>query len=392
MATTTPVRRTLDDDDTDGGPDRRRARAEVVRWALVGTLLLLTLVFVDVRRNGGSNPLSLIQPATGGPAVGVIEADFPEVELPAGLGLDGQMYYAVARDPLHLDETADHLDAPRYRLQRPLLSWAAWGLQPTGGGDGLVLALFAVGAVGIFVGALATGLLSTWFRGPPWAAALFPLLPGAYWSLRVTVSDALALGLALAALAAAARTRHGWAVALGVLAVLAKEPAVLVLLGWAVHRRTRRDTAVVVVPALVAGAWMLWLRIQFPADPVRSSDLGPPFVGLVDAWRDQWSTGDELLGMACTVGGLVLAAVALRRRGLRHPLGWAIAIQVAFLLVMGLNPTAMTFGATRMSMPVMALSLLALLTPRAAVDDDPPAAPAPGSAVAPGRGVGSLAG
>lgn len=346
---------------------------EIVRFTILGVLLLLLWVMVDVSRYGGSNPVSLIQPGTLGPSTEAVAADFPEIEQPEATGLDGQQYYAIARDPLHLDETATQLDNPRYRFQRPLLPWLAWGLQPTGGGIGLVWALFAVGLAGIVVGSLATGVLSTIWRGPPWLAAVFPLLPGAWWSLRVTVSDALALGLALAAIALSARNRHVAAVAVGVLAVLAKEPAILLLLGWALHRRTRREAALVAIPAAVIVGWMAWLAVALPPDTDRAQDLGLPFVGLVQAFTDVWSEGHELVGMACTLGGLVVGGVALWRRGLRHPLGWALAIQLAFILVMGVNPTSVNFGATRMAMPAMMVAVIALATPRAGdpSPDDP---------------------
>ncbi len=362
----------LADDDTAVGPAHDAAAErtpvpwrEIVRWSLIGIVGLLLLVMVDVSRYGGGNPVSLIQPGTKGPSTQAVARDFPDVEQPNGDGLDGQQYYAIARDPLHLDRTADQLDNPRYRLQRPLLPWTAWLFQPAGGGLGLVYALFVVGLVAIFCGALASGALATMWRGPPWIAAIFPLLPGAYWSLRVTVSDAMALGLALAAIALAARSRHGAAIVVGVLAVLAKEPAILLLLGWAVHRRTKRDALLVVVPAAVIVAWMGWLGLQLPPDTARPNDLGLPFAGLVGAWSDVWSQGEELVGMACTVGGLAIGATALALRRFRHPLGLAIAIQLAFLLVMGTNPTAANFGATRMAMPVMMLSVIALATPRA---------------------------
>lgn len=335
---------------------------EIIRWALVGTALLLVVVVADVHRHGGDNPVSLIQPGTKGPSTQAISHDFPDLEQPDGLGLDGQIYYAIARDPVHLTETADQLDAPRYRLQRPLLSWAAWALQPTGGGVGLILALFLVGVAGTLLGALATGVLSTTYRGPPWLAVLFPILPGGYWSLRVTVSDALALGLALGALAFAARHRHGPAVAIGVLAVLAKEPVLLVFLGWALHRRTRKDLLLLVIPGVVYASWMGGLHLLVPAGVGRPSDLGLPFVGLVDAWSDVWSHGRQLVGMACTLGGIAIGVFTLAVRGLRHPFGWAIAIQLGFLSIMGVNPTSVNFGATRMSMAVMILSALALAT------------------------------
>jgi len=339
----------------------------IVRAALLGTLLLVLLVAMDVSRHGGNNPVSLIQPGTSGPSTHVIAHDFPSVVQPDGLGLDGQLYYSIARDPLHLDHAAQDLDAPRYRLQRPLLPWLAWALHPSGGGTGLIYALLLVGLVGVFVGALATGALSTALGGPAWLAVIFALLPGAYWSVRVSVSDALALALVLAALAFAARERHLPAIGFGILAVLAKEPAILVLAGWALHRRTKRDLALLLVPAAVAVGWMGWLHLQLPTDPDRPTDLGLPFVGLVQAWREQWSHGQELVGMACTTVGLALGVAALAARRLRHPLGWAIAGQVAFMLCMGMNPTAMNFGATRMAMTVTVLAVIALFTPHPAL-------------------------
>lgn len=356
--------------------------AEIVRWTVMGLLGVLLLVAMDVSRNGGNNLLSLVQPGTDGPSAAVIAQDFPTVEPPDGLGLDGQQYYAIARDPLHLDVTAAQLDRPRYRLQRPLLPWLGWALHPTGGGMGLVVALAVVGLAGLAVGALATGALSTMWGGPAWLAALFPLLPGAYWSLRVTVSDSLALALALLAVALAARQRTAWAVAAGVLAVLAKEPAILILAGWALYRRTKRDALVAVVPAAAIVAWMGWLALQLPADPPSASvnaDMGWPLVGLVRAWGDVWSEGRELVGMACILGGLAIGIVALAKRGLRHPLGCAIALQLGFLLIMGVNPTAMNFGATRMAMPVMILAALALATPRAPAGPEPDEASAEAS-------------
>jgi hypothetical protein len=357
--------------DTDASsPSAGLPWGDIVRWALVGMAGLLLLVMVDVSRHGGGNVVSLIQPGAKGPSTEAVAHDFPEITQPDGVGLDGQQYYAIARDPLHLDDTATQLDNPRYRLQRPLLPWTAWLLQPTGGGLGLVYALVFAGAAAIFVGALASGALSTMWRGAPWVAAVFPLLPGAYWSLRVTVSDAMALALALAAIALAARSRYLLAVAVGVLAVLAKEPAILLFLGWALHRRTAKDTALLVVPAAAVVAWMGWLALALPPDTARPNDLGLPFTGLFHAWTDVWSGGHELVGMACTIGGLALGITALALRRFRHPLGFAIAIQLGFLLIMGVNPTAVNFGATRMAMPVMMLAVIALATPLAADTTD----------------------
>jgi hypothetical protein len=339
---------------------------QIVRFAVLGTLVLLALVLVDVARFGASNPASLIQPGALGPSIERIAADFPEIEPPPGSGLDGQQYYAMARHPADLEAAAPHLDWPRYRWQRPLLPWTAALLSVGASGTPLIWALFAVGLAGAFGGAIATGALATMWRGPAWLAAVFPLLPGTWWSLRVTVSDALALALVLGALALAARSRRGPALALAVLAVLAKEPAILVLLGWVLHRRTRREALLVAVPAGVIVAWMGVLSLVLPPDADRAQDVGLPFAGLVRATTDIWWQGEQLVGMACTLAGIALGLTALTLRRFVHPLGWAIAIQLAFLAVMGVNPIAANFGATRMAMPVMILAVIALATPRAA--------------------------
>lgn len=336
----------------------------LVRWALVGTMAMVLVVIVDVHRGGNGNLVSLAQPGMNGSASALFTQDFPELEQPEADGLDGQIYYAIARDPIHLDQTSRYLDHPRYRLQRPLLPWLAWAGNLGGGGVSLVLAMAAVTLIGLFVGCLATGVLSTWLGGPAWAGMLFALTPGAYWSLRVSVSDSLALALAAAAIAMATRHRYGPAVVVGILAVLAKEPVILVLIGWALARRTKRDTLLAVVPAVAAGPWMLWLRITLPPDRPRSQDIDVPLRGLWEGWTQVWSQGNELVGMACTFAGLALGVVALWRRGLGHPLGWIIAIQLAFMSVMGVNPTSTNFGGTRMAMPAMVFAVLALLTPR----------------------------
>ena len=71
--------------------------------------------------------------------------------------LVGRFPIAIARNPMHLDETAANLDHPRYRYQRPLLPFTAWALHPTGGGTPLVLALLLVSFIGIAILAFLLG-------------------------------------------------------------------------------------------------------------------------------------------------------------------------------------------------------------------------------------------
>ena len=358
-------------------PERAVARGtagQVRRWAAVGTIVLALLVLFDLQRLGGS-PLGLVQPATGGPAAAAFTEDFPDVELPDGVGLDGQLTYAIARDPFPIDASAGNLDRPRYRLQRPLLPYLAGTLHP-GGGIGLVWALLAVGLAGAFAGAWATGRLSTGWGGPAWPAALFPLIPGSFMALRVTTSDVLGVGLALLAVALAARHRTVAAVAVGVLAVLAKEPTLLILVGWALAHRTRRDAAIAVVPAAVGAAWMVVLRLAIPGAEGLNGDIGLPFVGLVGAANDMWVHGEELWGLVGTALALGLGALALWRGRLGHPLGWAVALNLGFLLLAGSNPLGTSFGGTRTGLALTAVSIVVLATPRARVGDEAEAASA----------------
>jgi len=343
----------------------RRGVGDVVRWAVVGTLVCLVLVGLDVRGTGATW-LNLVQPGQAGPSLAVIEEDFPDVEVPAGDGLDGQQFYVMARDPLHLEEHAEHLDRPRYRWQRPLYPWLAWALHPSGGGDGLVVALLVVGVAGVLRGGVATGLLGRALGAGPWTAVLFGLLPGSYYSLRVSVADALALALAVAALALERSGRPRLAVTAGAAAVLGKEATGLVLLGWLLARpRSGTRQALVVVPALVGAAWFVAVRLLLPDAGGSVGELAAPFTGWWSAVTERWLDGDELLGMASSVSAAVAGVVVLVRDRLRHPLGPVVAVHLAFTVVVNGDVLGMDFGGTRSQMALLLFAVLELVTPGA---------------------------
>lgn len=95
----------------------------------------------------------------------LVAHDAADADLAPNRGHDGQQFYAIARAPMHLDDAAEHLDRPRYRLQRPLFPVLAWALHPSGGGTGLVWALIAVGVAGVLLSGLGAGALSTALGG-----------------------------------------------------------------------------------------------------------------------------------------------------------------------------------------------------------------------------------
>lgn len=363
-------------------------RRDSLRWALLGTLLCVAAVVVDLSRVGG-NPVSLIQPGLDGPSAAVVAEDFPDVEPADGLGLDGQQFYAMARDALHPDEAAPHLDRPRYRWQRPMLAWLGWALHPTGGGVGLIWALFAVSALAVLLGSYSTSRLAVRLGGPAWAGLLFAVLPGSWYSLRVTVADALGLALAMAAVALSASGRTGRAVVAGVAAVLAKEVTVLVLGGWWLARRTRGRFALVAVPTAAAAAWYLVLRRVIPGDEAGVTELAAPFTGWVDAVGDRWLDGEELWGAVASVSAVVAAGAGLVHRGLRHPLAPVTVVHLLFTVVCNGNVLGQEFGGTRSTMALLLLGLLLVVTPGAQPvrTDDDPSQGATGS-VGPGAAVG----
>lgn len=346
--------------------------------------MFITLwVLFDVDRSG-RNVLNLIQPGADGPSAAVIHSDFPEVTLPPGLGLDGQQFYAIARNPWHPTEVAPYLDRPRYRLQRPLLSWLAWTIQPTGGGYGLARAFVLVGVLAIFGGCVATGALAVQLRGPPWLAAAFAVTPGAWFSLRASVADALALALAIGALAFAQRGRSRAALACGIAAVLAKEVIIVVLIGWALWRRTRNAVLLAVVPAIVAAAWWVALRVMIPGSE-QIGELVGPFIGWRDAWVDRWSHGQQLVGMAAAIGSVLVGIAALARRRLAHPLSWAIIGSLLLAVLDNGDVIGNNYGSTRALMPILVLGVIAFASSAQPVRVDTSPEHIPTGMTGPGR-------
>lgn len=339
-------------------PASRRA---VVGWAAAGTLLALLYLLLDVRASG-DGILRPIRPGTDGPAVTVIASDFPGAAIEAGVGLDGQQFYAMARDPFRPDAVATSLDNPRYRYQRPLYPVLAWLLHPSGGGPGLIWALVAVNLFGLFAGGLALGALSRTLRGPPWLGLVYPVLPGAVWSLTGSLADALAVSFALVTIVAALRghAKLSWFAA--VAAVLTRETTILVPLALVLARRRREDLPLLILPACALAAWFAVVRLGVPAGGMPSEGLVLPFRGLVGAIRDRWLHGRELVGMASTVSALVAGVVVLVRRRGPVQLRWIVAVQLAFLTICSADVLGNDFGGTRSTLLLLVVSLAALVS------------------------------
>jgi len=340
---------------------RRGGGRAVAGWALAGTVVALILLGLDVRASG-FGILRPIQAGAKGPSATVIRHDFPRARMPDVVGLDGQQFYAMARNPWHPDEVAPHLDYARYRYQRPLLVVLAWLLHPSGGGPGLVYALVSVNLLGLFAGGLALGAISLRLRGPPWIAGLYPLLPGALWSLFDGVADGLAVALALTTIALFLDGRTRLACCAAVAAVLARETTILVPLALVLATRQRSDLPVVVAPAVAIGAVLVAVRLFVPAVGVPLENVVIPFTGLVDAIRDRWLHGEELIGMAATLSALAVAAYVLAGKRGPAELRWVIALQLGFLTVCSGGILGDDFGGTRSTLMLLTVATVILVS------------------------------
>ena len=336
----------------------------VVACAVLATALVALSALLTVTRNGLGLP-DLLMPGRFGPSVRVIQRDLPDARLQPTVGSDGQQFYALARDPLHLGEVAPDLDRPRYRAQRILLPVLAWALHPSGGGRGLIVTLLVVNLAGVALGAGAVAFLAMRAnRSPLWALA-FAGAPGTIMSARMSVPDALALALALGALVALLRGRSALAAVAAAAAVLAKESTLLVLIGLAFYPMPsvrHRLRALVVVPTLVVSAWGLSLLRLLPhVHGAQYTEAGLPFRGLARA-ASYWVHAPDLGAALGVVTGLALAVVALVRRP-RNPYRAAIVVQLGFLVFLSRATFQYFVSGPRTVLPVTILGALALLEP-----------------------------
>ena len=345
----------------------------IVRLAAVGTLLMTLGVLIDLEVKGG-HVVGLIQPGAEGPSAEVFAEDFPGLELPRGLGHDGQQFYVIARAPMHPDEVSEQLDRPRYRYQRPLFPVLGWMLHPSGGGTGLVVALFVVGVAALLAAGIGAGALSAALGDGTWPALLVPLLPGSFAALRLTLADTLALGLVLLALSFAERRRAGPAAVCAVLAILAKESILVLLVGHAVFRRTRSSVLAAGAGTAAAALWWMVVRLAVDAHSAQVLEFTWPFGGVVRS-LDDWLVGEDWIAGLAVVGGFALAFFALARRGTRHPLFGALAAATAFSVFLGPDVLGLDFNGPRTLGPVIVLAILTMgtPTPEMAATSSPPA-------------------
>lgn len=354
----------------------------IVVYSVLGTLVAVLTAWAIL-----SQPLGFKQafvPYEKAPTANIIALDYPDWELTDSdtKQHDGTQFYVMARSVFDMDEDGTNLDRPHYRWQRPLLAWLVAPGYWVGGPDGLVTAFFVVNVAAIFAGAVASGILSTRFGRGPVAAFWFPLLPGAYLSLKFGVADTLALSLFLVGYVNVMARRVPLAAALFALACLTKETTLVLVAGvalWEVLRgqplrsvftclRARaKAAAALAAPAFLAVVlWGLYVRLTVPLAPDAIPQVGEltiPFKGMWETVRDIFTKESRSLVLFSWAIALAAAVLAFAQHRLRHPFSWPLLGSLLMLVVMNVNVIGFSSNTPRMLMAPTMLAILMVMTP-----------------------------
>jgi hypothetical protein len=239
------------------------------------------LLWIGLLLAGGRQPIDLMFPGDESRMAPLVAEDFgDEVLLEDSTGYDGAVFWGIAREFPDLDSAAGYMAEPRYRFQRILTPALA---SVGGAGNGVAIALLAVGALGGALGGGAIADIAARHGRTPWIGILFtfPLI----MAIAGGLSEPMAFGLGMVGVALCDRRRLGWAAVAFTLGALAREPVALMALasglGLLVSRQVRvRDLWPLALPSLVVVGWMAYLASRFPPSP--STDRLDPF-GFLDA-------------------------------------------------------------------------------------------------------------
>jgi hypothetical protein len=209
-------------------------------------------------------------------------------------GYDGHYYAQLAASPsLAAPELAQSMDNLGYRARRILLSWLAW---LAGLGDAVSAARAYAWLNLVVWAALAAVLWRLWpARGwretLAWAGVLFSA--GALHSVRLALTDLLALLLVVGAIMLVERGRSGWATVMLGLAGLTRETALLAVVALAPSGRAERGVwlkragrALLCVGPLAL--WMLFIGAKFGWQEPGAGNFAAPFSGWGRKWLEAW--------------------------------------------------------------------------------------------------------
>jgi hypothetical protein len=259
----------------------------------------------------------------------------PDVPVAAQSGHDGREFWVLARDPLLLSPRKDVslLDLPRYRAERiayPAVA-APWGLL---GATALLLGLLVTNLLVVGIGTYFSCLLALHLRAPPMASVFFAASPVVAVAVLLDLGDAMSLAALVASIYLFVRGRLGWAIAAGVVAVLAKQPALLGIVAVAaaspmVARRLR--IIYVAVPAAALVAWTVYVAIRLGGPGESLIGFTLPFLGYARV-IPQWAKYHSWLDAAVAVALLPAAGVVMVRWWQKRSLLLAAALPFAVIV------------------------------------------------------------
>ena len=201
-----------------------------------------------------------------------------------GVGYDGQWFFYLAHDPLlRAPNPETYLDLPAYRYARILYPALAWALA-LGQPAAVPWSLLAVNLLAVVVGTLAAIDIVRQLGANRWLAVGYAFSPPVLFGVAASLAEPAALALVAAGVALALRGRH-WPAGLAMtLAVLAREPSILVPFGFGLYALALLDwrrAAAYLAPLSVPILWHLSILLRLGALPSAQSptNFGVPFGG-----------------------------------------------------------------------------------------------------------------
>jgi hypothetical protein len=293
-----------------------------MRFVAIAVAMHVAIVFAAWSGSGG-NLTWFLHLGPDSEALPLARDVLDDVLVPLDVGHDGPKFWVLARDPLLLEPSTEaSLDRPGYRARRiayPAIA-APWRLI---GEDSLLLGLVITNLVAVGVGTALALRIARHYGSRPRAALAVALNPAVIVALLFDLSDAVALAGLLAVIAGALERRRSWIVSGSLVAALGRETMVLGLVGMALLARGpgRRDRLLMVAPGVGALlAWTWYVRVATSDGSGGRELTAVPFSGWADAWRLAWRPQGDLengvLAGLVLVVGLVVVALAVRRRDL----------------------------------------------------------------------------
>lgn len=268
---------------TPSPPSFARRPLSVRPWMVALALCLIYLVAVFALHN--ADPLTFL-----------VMPEPPSVEHPQGTeGYDGQWVYYIAVNPL---TSPPHLDVPAYRLQRILLPVLAH-LLALGQPALIPWTLLLINLAAFVSGMIFLERLLKDEGASPWWALIYGLSAGILMSVRLSLTEPLAYALVLMAVWRE-QDGHPWQAAIAfALAGLAKEPALIFVLGymlWMLLEHRWRDTLRLGVIAWAP--YLLWQAVLYlwlgelgtgPGGGLRTPFELIPYMGFVRIYTETGS-------------------------------------------------------------------------------------------------------